>query len=64
MRLRLARKILRRKRKVRFATAWNAVVRLELRANRWKRRHRDAIANPRPSFTLHDLLVNLPRLLP
>lgn len=63
MKFRQARKILRRKRQVRYVTAMRAIRRLRIRSERWARRIRDVVPNPRPTFTSRDLLINLPALV-
>jgi hypothetical protein len=55
MKFRQARKILRAQRPARYATVMAAMRRLELRAERWRRKHDYATPNPRPTFTLKDL---------
>ncbi len=60
MKLRQARKILRRKRRVRFKTALAAVEMLNRRSNRWA--GQGFQNNPRPSFSAKDLLLNLPEV--
>lgn len=54
MKLRQARKILRRPRRARYATAMAAIRRLEKRSRRWHRLPRD-VDNRRPTYTLRDL---------
>lgn len=56
MKLRQARKILRRPRPSRVGTVCSAIARLERRARRWRHQARDVTCcNPRPTYTLRDL---------